>query len=281
MLFSERYGHKKVKMLKKDEMPGAMKNRILNLIYEHFYKEIVDDLFIDNSFGDSLALRFAKFVWTDFFTGNLFEVDTNKSRLIIAKISKSSMKLRWFEVYDYIEFILENLPDRTKTQYFKKDILNLFKKEKIPYTIINNRICSSKIDDIEEIKEIEKALKVSDKYKSVREHLIKALDKWADRKNPDYANSIKESISAVESLVQIQLGKTGTLGKLIDKLDVHPALKKGFSNLYGWTSSEKTGIRHAGYNEELKPEEPEARYMLVTCSAFVNYAIAKLDGGIE
>jgi len=80
--------------------------------------------------------------------------------------------------------------------------------------------------------------------------------------------------------VQIILGKEGTLGKLVDGLDIHPALKKAFSNLYGWTSDD-AGIRHPKSKEPLSCDEPEARYMLVTCSAFINYLIAKLDADIS
>ncbi len=35
------------------------------------------------------------------------------------------------------------------------------------------------------------------------------------------------------------------------------------------------GIRHGSTEEELKISFDEAKYMLVTCSAFVNYLIAK------
>ena len=53
-------------------------------------------------------------------------------------------------------------------------------------------------------------------------------------------NSIKESISAVESLLKTLFpSENGTLGELIGKLSkiepaTHPALLKGFSNLYGF-----------------------------------------------
>ena len=68
------------------------------------------------------------------------------------------------------------------------------------------------------------------------------------RECPDYRNSIKESISAVESLVATVVGEKGTLGQLIKKLEdeisLHPALRTAFGSLYGYTSDEG-GIRHA------------------------------------
>jgi len=63
------------------------------------------------------------------------------------------------------------------------------------------------------------------------------------------------------------------LKKLEDKVALHPALKKAFDHLYGYTSDEG-GIRHALLDEsDLKFED--AQFMLVTCSAFINYLKAK------
>ena len=83
----------------------------------------------------------------------------------------------------------------------------------------------------------------------VNTHLRRSLELLSDRNSPDYRNSIKESISGVESLVAATVNKgKGTLGQLIKKLEdeigLHPALKTAFSNLYGYTSDEG-GIRHA------------------------------------
>jgi len=60
----------------------------------------------------------------------------------------------------------------------------------------------------------------------------------------------------------------------LEKLDIHPAMKQGFSNLYGWTSDEG-GIRHGKFTEPLGICKREARYMLITISAFRNYLIDK------
>ena len=62
--------------------------------------------------------------------------------------------------------------------------------------------------------------------------------------------------------------------KLIeDTVGLHPALKKGFSSIYGYTSDEG-GIRHAMIDDN-PCEFDDAKYMLVSCSAFVNYLIMK------
>lgn len=44
----------------------------------------------------------------------------------------------------------------------------------------------------------------------------------ADRQNPDYRNSIKESISSVEAIIRIAQGNKETLGKQFDKSEADP-----------------------------------------------------------
>ncbi len=50
-------------------------------------------------------------------------------------------------------------------------------------------------------------------------------------------------------------------------------MKEAFSRLYGYTSDEG-GIRHA-MQEDAKCDFDDAKYMLVTCSAFVSFLVAK------
>ena len=57
--------------------------------------------------------------------------------------------------------------------------------------------------------------------------------------------------------------------------NLHPALEKSFKQLYGYTS-DSDGIRHALmdiYNCDFE----DAKYMIVSSSAFVNYLIVKAD----
>ena len=114
----------------------------------------------------------------------------------------------------------------------------------------------------------------------VRVHLQSSVDLFSDRKNPDYRNSIKESISAVEAVCQIITGEEkATLGQALKKLEekgieLHEALRKSFSNLYGYTS-DADGIRHALLEESTLDFDDAKFFMLVSCSAFVNYLAAK------
>jgi hypothetical protein len=138
----------------------------------------------------------------------------------------------------------------------------------------------TQITDQAEIAEIEEAAeKVAD---HVKVHLNRALELLSDRKNPDYRNSIKESISAVEAICNLISGRSdATLGQALDaisisgKVRLHGALKRALGSLYGYASSSE-GIRHALLDEEDLDFE-DAKFMLVSCSAFINYMTVKSD----
>jgi hypothetical protein len=108
----------------------------------------------------------------------------------------------------------------------------------------------------------------------------RALDLLADRKSPDYRNSIKESISAVEAICSLEAGSSSTtLGQALKELekkksvDMHPALKGAFDKLYGYTSDAE-GIRHALLKESNLDFE-DAKFRLVSCSASIYCLKAK------
>ena len=152
----------------------------------------------------------------------------------------------------------------------------LFEKEMSAYRFVDGVI--TKITEQQELHEIEQALESS--LGPINAHLRRALELMSDRNSPDYRNSVKESISAVESFVMHVLGEDkGTLGQLIKKLEdevgLHPALKTAFSNLYGYTSDEG-GIRHA-LSEQENVDFNDAKFMLVVCSSFINFVEGKMQ----
>ncbi|RGE09680.1 hypothetical protein DXC33_12480 [Clostridiaceae bacterium TF01-6] len=159
-------------------------------------------------------------------------------------------------------------------EYIYKKINEVFEREFVGYRFIDRYIVP--ISDRNEIQAINDSLK--NPYEDVREHIKKANKLLADRDNPDYENSIKESISAVEAMCKILTGSTGndaTLGKMLKNLEdkgikIHSAMKNAFNSLYGYTSDAK-GIRHAGDLGGEKSTFADAKFMLVACSAFINY----------
>jgi hypothetical protein len=156
------------------------------------------------------------------------------------------------------------------------DCNQVFEEENYGYRFVDEHV--TPITNEDEVDEIEEA--ISQPLSGVREHLRQAVTLLSDRDEPDYRNAIKESISAVESLCMVITGDDGaTLGQALDDIEsngdveVHGAMTAAFKSLYGYTS-DSDGIRHGLLDEDSLDHE-DAKYMLVTCSAFVNYLIEK------
>lgn len=152
---------------------------------------------------------------------------------------------------------------------------NIFKTENVNYRIVNG-IVTDLLNE-ETIKGIEETLE--NPYIVVANHYSKALELLY--KTKDYDNSIKESISSVEAICQILTGNDkATLGDALKLLKdkIHPAMKSAFEKLYGYTS-DANGIRHSNGLGEGNSTFEEAKYMLISCSAFVNYLKENFEEG--
>ncbi|NWC99757.1 hypothetical protein HX869_13505 [Pseudomonas sp. P7779] len=191
----------------------------------------------------------------------------------LSDIRTTFYKLQWYEVYDFVEFIAQHGPETNKKN-FLATCNEIYERESSAYRFVAEQI--TPITSPQEINEIEQAILGSDRYNGVKTHLQTALGLLTDRQNPDYRNSIKESISSVESLAKHLVGNPsatleGALKVLEKSHKLHPALKKAFSSLYGYTN-DSDGIRHA-LMENSELTQADARFMLICCSAFINFAI--------
>jgi hypothetical protein len=115
---------------------------------------------------------------------------------------------KWYEVYDFIEFLIQDhatFIDAKAIEFLNR----VLETENAAYRIVGVEIVE--ITDTNEIKAIEDALSHPDA--PVREHIRTALAMLSDRSKPDYRNSIKEAISAVEATCRLVTGMEGaTLG---------------------------------------------------------------------
>jgi hypothetical protein len=270
MKFSERYGYKSVKeKLQIDSIDKELRNTLWNLLTEYYWDEVTHSFF-----ARSLEEPLLKLLWKDFLKEPIDDMSEFTSAAV-SQIKDYYYQFNWYEVYDFIEFISQQYPDERTNKGFRKECNKVLEKECSAYRFVGKQI--TQLTSKEEIESIEEAIEESNDL--VASHLVRSLELLSDRKSPDYRNSIKESISAVESLVQKTVGKKGTLGQLIEKIEehfeLHPAIKESFKKLYGYTS-DKDGIRHAMLDEPSLDFE-DAKFMLVTCSAFINYVNGKLE----
>lgn len=281
MGFAERNGFVAEKSIQVNDIDSSLKNRLYNAIHKY----------LDTSPFIPFELAFV----VDKL-GYAVEKTTRMNwGLIDALLLKKLSDAPWYMPYEIIEYFFEAKRAHCKTCTYdcherggtcdeiiwlrdvSKAINLILEEEKSGYRFINDKFVN--IVNEAELKAISAASKTP--YYSVNTHIQKALMLYSDRSNPDYENSIKESISAVEAMCCIITGMTGasaTLGAALKKLEdrgivIHGALREAFSKMYGYTS-DADGIRHGGIDFKDAPPE-DAKYMLISCSAFVNYLIEK------
>ena len=271
--FSDKYGFTTPRdVFQSDDIDEALKNRLWNAIKNYFIDTLVtpnnNDRYAPHQPQDK---KFIIQVYDEFFKDNIDPLKYSRKG-IRDNLKKRYFDLTWFEIYNFLEFLSYAYYSST-TIYFYKKVNQILEEENSAYRFVDEFITPI-VEEIE-IAEIEEAM--SSKYQSVTQHLSRSLELFSDKEKPDYTNSIKESISAVESLCKILTDNQGSpLGACLSRLDsgVGQHFKDGLKKLYNWTSSEH-GIRHGSTREEIQGLFDEAKYMLVMCSAFINYIISK------
>lgn len=257
MSFSERMGFVPERKIQVESMDDRLRNRLFN-----YFKTICDY---------NMGIKHSMIRYTLDKMGGMVSNDASSNEKLIISIFIKTKE--WYIPYDIIEYSLEYIFSIVKNHSIIDKLNHILSEEKSGYRMVDGKFVP--ITDENELEEITNAM--HSEFDSVDQHIKKALTLYSDRDKPDYENSIKESISAVEAMCCIitgMKGKNATLGEALKKLEengvhIHGAMKSGFSSLYGYASDEN-GIRHGGIVFVNAPEE-DARYMLVSCSAFVNY----------
>ena len=276
-LFSQRNGYSKVSdVIIRERMTPEIQNAICNC-YDWFESEVANTSFPEG------YLRMEEHLWMQFL--NLRKVDFhygfNYSHTTVLTKYIVDPNNPWYKKLDIVEESIDFLSRMPKYHTVFHDMVNAlvkalnseFSRLNFAYRIINLQVVE--VNSEEEIKSIEQAL--ASNKDNIREHLSKAMELCSIRPVGDYRNSIKESISAVEALCREKTGEN-TLGKALNHLEkkgivIPGLLKSAFDKLYAYTNQEDTGIRHALMDDEgtYTPTADEAIFMLVSCSAFINY----------
>ena len=261
-------------------MDTDLRIALWNVITEHYWSGYVSPLTYSKPVEGSNLSKFATALYGQHYKLTTDTIPTKWPDFVFS-VRKMFFESDWHRVYALVEFIADNSPElRRNSQKLFIDACNkVFEKENSAYRFLAGMI--TPITSPEEIDEIEKAIAGSDQYAGVRTHLQTSLGFLTDRNNPDYRNSIKESISAVESLAKKLVGDDkATLGQALKVLEkkhnLHPSLKTAFSALYGYTN-DADGIRHSLMDNESQLTNADARFMLICCSAFINFAIDSVE----
>lgn len=275
-LFSERYGYiKPSEVIIRERITPEIQNAICSC-YDRLERQA--------SGYDYIALE--KYIWRYFLNRreNDYVEDVVYAKSYIFTNFILSDDIDWYHKLDLVEFVIEYLYDpqckisAPAVTSFVSELNTEFARLNFAYRIVDKEIVE--ITSEQEILTVESALASS--TANIRQHLNDALKLLSQRPVADSRNSIKESISAVEAFCREKTGES-TLGKALCKLETNGVnfpkmLKEAFDKLYAYTNQKETGIRHSLMDENgtYVPSTDEALFMLVSCSAFINYLGKKL-----
>lgn len=196
--FSERQGIKPPKeSIQVDSMDDDLRSSLWN-VFVKFYKGRPgtrirgSNVYINDS--DSLFCT----IWTDYYKKPM---DDLTYLILLEEIKKLFFESNWNEVYDFIEFVVNNYGDSSVNMSFTAECNKILEREKSGYRFINNQIAP--ITNAIEISSIQQVLTLPNTLSTVKSHISRATDLLSDRTSPDYRNSIKEAISGLEALCRI------------------------------------------------------------------------------
>ncbi len=275
--FSQRKGLKPVPEIAQiGGMNDELRNSLWNVM-DNIFWSAPDFMFTQGGYEGDIE-RFSIKLWANYFKK---PVDSrpgfpgqNRAHNTLQEIRRYFFQCDWNEVYDFLEFIVRGYASEKPTLV---RLLNfVLERELAGYRFLDGNVVD--ITDAQELTALEEAL-VDTQFATVNAHLAQALRLLANRQQPDYRNSIKESISAVEAMARIAAkSPKATLGDALKLLErngqLHPSLKDGFSKLYGYTN-DGDGIRHAMLDKSAV-DQSDAKYFLLSCTSFINYLKANL-----
>jgi hypothetical protein len=283
MRFSDRIGATKISLdLFVDSIPESLRNSIWNFILELYPSS--------NPKCDQRTL--CVYLAKHFRKSRVDEVP-NRPYDVSVWLKDYYFSLSWDQVYNLVEFLVQQQyyivhytsgyqVDQRRLKLAKEEMKQrfnlMFEMERSGFRFIDGVL--SPITDKLELDAVSESIDQLDKLGLIgaKKHIQTSLELFSKRPKPDYRNSIKESISAVESVVKILGSKDGdgisfALKVLSEKANLHGALKSAFEKLYGFTSDDD-GIRHAMIDDPSVGFD-ESKYMIIACSAFCSYLTGK------
>lgn len=210
-----------------------------------------------------------------------WDYDNNNSWTALTEHLKGA---DWPEFYDFVELVGRLLIDKDhasafdETEFFKSystKVNALFQEDGIGWTLNEIGELTRQIPRLAaaRAKEAESALR--DRFEPARVHYQKATS-YLFQHPIDEANSIKEIVSAVESVAKVVAPKTATLGDAIKVLRrdarFSPHMLDALEKVYAYSNATPQ-VRH-GHAKAGRPRLPEAELAHAIGVAFILYIIA-------
>ncbi len=254
------------------EVSPQLRSLLWKFVYESMQKDVEYPSMGGRSYfrGKWKSILYDKHVFRDHLMVDDF---TNVASALIDGIKAIFTKGDYVSIFGFLEYVLRH---PSHLYEFSEQLGWALERSGAAYAILDAKTIvpiSSEFDKAA----LEKAFAdlAAKEFHGARNHLRNAGSHLTEAK---YADSIRESMQAVESVARV-IAPSNSFKESLNELEkswrIHGGLKQGFLNIYGYTSNEK-GLRHPLIDDpQAKVDEPEAMFMIGACAALVSYLINK------
>ncbi|MEZ4937066.1 MAG: hypothetical protein R2799_05685 [Crocinitomicaceae bacterium] len=220
--FSERIGKAKVRdTFQLDDIDKDLRNSLWNCV--HYY--VCGPMQNKFSLGESHYIGLVHQIWFSFIKEPIDKI-RHQTHDVAKDLKINFYGWDYLKVYDFIDFLATIEAPPFNQSKFIELCDEVLRREKSGYRFVNGVLAPFTSE--QEISTIESAINEStnEGWKGVSFHLNESLKCISNKENPDYRNSIKESILALESTCQEITGDENkelgiTLKKIKDNLKIH------------------------------------------------------------
>ncbi len=266
------------RQLKREEMPRALRVQVWAVIWEDMDRSIRRNVIVDNilvlqDHWRTVAIQ----LWIEYFQEPADEFPYDAEG-IKERFKKTVLDASYNDVFDFLTKLLRC---KKCPPALSQAVAYLLRKHQMAYYLDTSGTPTfMPVSTPEEGEAVRGAMGVMAEsgMDGARTHLRKAAEAINHRQ---YADAVRESISAVESVAKVVSGgEKQTLAPVLKKLEKrgllsHPALSEAFQKLYGYTSDEE-GIRHSLLEKgAANVGVEEAVFMFGACASFCGYLCRK------
>ena len=186
MSFSDRIGKTKPKtLLQVDAMDDDLRNGLWEACIEHYLRHSRVQYELDAPFQDLI-----RGLYVNFFKRPTDTIPDGSYRNIGA-IRDWFFKANWFDVYNFIEYLLQK-----DAGNFSKRISFFLEREKSAYRVINRQLVP--ITEPIEIAAVSAATLVPERFAGARVLMQTAIQLYSQKPEPDYRNAVKEALARLK-----------------------------------------------------------------------------------
>lgn len=205
---------------------------------------------------------------------NFIDDFTTKSQYWIKNLGKLFKESEYVPIFDFVQFVLRQHRCPNDVARHVQHILRI---ARAAYRVQDCTIIPVASPDEGKVITSAFADLATSEFGGARSHLRDAgqhltAGQWAD--------SVRESIHAVELLIVAAAPTANTLNEALKRIEneghLNPNLKRAMMALYEFSSDER-GVRHAKVFENANVDETDALYMFGACASFLSYMIRNLN----